>query len=194
MRCPAAVIAVPAPVCADLVFRPPLPAEHAQALRELPMGVASKIAFATTEVPAARALQDLEVPYWCWAARGEDAAVRSVLTAFAGSPAAQETLGTVVDDPAPWMDRLLAMNPDVRPLGDPILKVWETDPFSRGCYSFFDEVSFDRREILARSVGRVVFAGEHTAGDRRGTMEGAVVSGRRAAGEVAAVPPGASRV
>src|SRR5207245_5835137 len=82
MKAAAAVIAVPAPLAAELVFRPPLPAGHAQALRELPMGAASKLAVATVAPPTARAVQDLDVPYWCWAAHGEDRAVRPVLAAF----------------------------------------------------------------------------------------------------------------
>ena len=40
-------------------------------------------------------------------------------------------------------------------------------------------------DVLARPVGRVAFAGEHTAGAAfHGTMNGAVLSGRRAAEQV----------
>jgi monoamine oxidase len=65
--------------------------------------------------------------------------------------------------------------------------VWQSDPFARGGYAFFDP-SFDPslREWLARPAGRLFFAGEHTSLRWQGYMNGAVESGRRAALEVAA--------
>ena len=64
---------------------------------------------------------------------------------------------------------------------------WDTDPWARGGYAFFDP-SFDPalREWLARPSGRLFFAGEHTSIRWQGYMNGAVESGRRAAAEVAA--------
>jgi monoamine oxidase len=51
-----------------------------------------------------------------------------------------------------------------------------------GAYAAWDNASFDRADVVRRSAGRIVFAGEHTAPDGfRGTMEGALRSGRRAA-------------
>ncbi|MDP9299948.1 MAG: FAD-dependent oxidoreductase, partial [Actinomycetota bacterium] len=126
LRARAAIVAVPAPIAARLAFRPELPAEQARALAELPMGVASKLAAAAGEPPSARALQDVEIPYWCWAARGSDSGsdsveTRPVVTAFAGSPSAQEKLRTASGDTGPWMERLRAMNPDVRFSGEVVL-------------------------------------------------------------------------
>jgi monoamine oxidase len=65
--------------------------------------------------------------------------------------------------------------------------VWEDDPFARGGYAYFDP-SFDpdSRAWLARSAGRLFFAGEHTSIRWQGYMNGAVESGRRAAAEIAA--------
>jgi monoamine oxidase len=65
--------------------------------------------------------------------------------------------------------------------------VWESDPFARGGYAYFDP-SFDPalREWLARPAGRLFFAGEHTSVRWQGYMNGAVESGRRAAAEIAA--------
>ena len=72
--------------------------------------------------------------------------------------------------------------PDVRLEGEPVLATWGDDPFARGCYSCFDEASWERRPLLAAPAhGRVAFAGEHTAGLSSGTMDGAVESGDRAA-------------
>jgi len=65
--------------------------------------------------------------------------------------------------------------------------VWQSDPFARGGYAFFDS-AFDPalREWLARPAGRLFFAGEHTSMRWQGYMNGAVESGRRAALEIAA--------
>jgi monoamine oxidase len=65
--------------------------------------------------------------------------------------------------------------------------VWQSDPFARGGYAFFDS-TFDPslREWLARPAGRLFFAGEHTSMRWQGYMNGAVESGRRAALEIAA--------
>jgi hypothetical protein len=150
------------------------------------MGVASKLAIATEGAPTPRALQNLEVPFWCYAAMGGDGRPREVLTSFAGSPQAQMTLRTAEGDPGPWLARLRDMNPDLTFRGEPVLAAWADDPFAHGSYSAFDNVSMDRIAVLAEPMGRVFFAGEHTAGPWQGTMEGAVRSGQRAAAEALA--------
>jgi monoamine oxidase len=128
----------------------------------------------------------MDVPFWCYAALGAEGLPREVITSFAGSPQAQETLSTAQGDPEPWLARLRALNPDVEFVGKPLMAAWADDSFSRGSYSAFDNASADREEVLAEPVGRIVFAGEHTAGPWSGTMEGAVRSGERAARQVLA--------
>jgi monoamine oxidase len=179
-----AVVALPAPIVAALEFAPALPPRLLTALTELPMGVASKLVVGTAEPPAPRALQDMDVPFWCYAALGADGSLREVLTSFAGSPQAQDTLRTAHGDPEPWLARLHALNPDLEFAGEPLMAAWAGDPFSRGSYSAFDNASADREAVLAEPVGRILFAGEHTAGQWSGTMEGAVRSGERSARQV----------
>ncbi len=60
--------------------------------------------------------------------------------------------------------------------------VWEDDPFASGGYAVFTP-AFDPawRRLLAAPAGRVLFAGEHTSLDGQGYMNGAIVSGQRAA-------------
>ncbi|HXY73552.1 MAG TPA: NAD(P)/FAD-dependent oxidoreductase [Actinomycetota bacterium] len=180
----AAVVAVPAPLVAAIRFEPGLPEETRRAVRELPMGVASKLTVGTRDSPIPRALQDVDVPFWCWAALGSDGTPRRALTAFAGSPAAQERLRTEAGDPDPWLARVAGLCPDVELFGDPLMVAWGTDPFARGCYSAFDNASWDRMDVFTRPAGRIAFAGEHTAGLAAGTMDGAVKSGWRAAADV----------
>jgi monoamine oxidase len=178
---PAAIVALPAPLAAPLRFEPALDADVRRALDELPMGVASKLAIATAEVPPLRALQEVTVPFWCWTAR-DGRGPRRVLTAFAGSAEAQTNLDVAAGDPGPWLERVAPLFPDVRVEGEPLLRTWGDDPFARGCYACFDEASWERRPLFERPAhGRIAFAGEHTAGLASGTMDGAVQSGNRAA-------------
>ena len=66
--------------------------------------------------------------------------------------------------------------------------VWEHDPWAKGGYAYFD-AGFDAslRDLLAQPAGRVMFAGEHTSIRYQGYMNGALLSGQRAAAEVAAL-------
>jgi monoamine oxidase len=169
-------------------FLPGLPGELAVALAELPMGDASKFAVATKQVPPTRSRQSSELPMWCWSANGADGRARRCVASFAGSSAAQQELGVQEGRVGPWLDALAEMNPDLTFEGEPVMYAWADDPYTLGSYSAWDATSVARREVFTRPVGRVAFAGEHTAGaDHHGTMEGALRSGRRAAEQVAAL-------
>jgi monoamine oxidase len=62
---------------------------------------------------------------------------------------------------------------------------WELDPYARGGYVAFG-VDFkpEWRAEMARSLGRIAMAGEHTSRDFPGYMNGAVESGHRAARDI----------
>ncbi len=181
----AVVVALPAHVAAGMRFEPTLPDDLGNALSELPMGSASKLAVAVDGSPEPRAVQSAELPFWCWVANGGDGAPRRCMTAFAGSELAHVSLGAAAGDPGPWLERLSAMNPDLSWSGAPVMKTWALDPLAAGAYVAWDNRSWDRMEEFQRTVGRVAFAGEHTAGaDHHGTMEGALRSGVRAAMQV----------
>ncbi len=181
----AALVALPARVAAGLRFDPFLPDEIAIALHELPMGVASKLAVPVEGTSMPRAIQSAELPFWCWVANGSDGGVRRCLAAFAGSELAQGSLATAAGDPGPWLERLSALNPDLTLDGTPVYKAWALDPMAMGAYAAWDNRSWERMEQFQRTVGRLAFAGEHTAGaEHHGTMEGALRSGVRAAAQV----------
>jgi monoamine oxidase len=63
---------------------------------------------------------------------------------------------------------------------------WQTDPFSRGAYSYGAVGSDDAQQTLATPVENTLFfAGEATdATGHNGTVHGAIASGRRAAREI----------
>lgn len=177
----AAIVAVPAPIAARLRFEPPLPEDLACALHELPMGVASKLAIAVPAEPTPRAVQSAELPLWSWAANGAGGRPRRCLTSFAGSRLAVDSLA----DPDASRGRLAAFHPDLDLAGPALHHAWGDDPFSLGAYSSWDNRSWDRMPGLDRTIGRLAFAGEHTAGPaHHGTMEGALRSGARAAAQL----------
>lgn len=183
-RADAVVIAVPAPIASRIAFAPALPARLGEALAGLPMGHASKLAVATRRRPPARSRQAADRSMWCWSGNGADGKPRRCITSFAGSPAIQTELRIDRGEVSPWLEAVRAMNPDVSLVGEPVAYAWADDPFTLGSYSCWDPVSWARREVLADPVGRLVFAGEHTAASGHGTMEGAMRSGRRAAGQL----------
>ena len=182
----AVVIAVPVELALDLDFRPPLPDDLAAALSVVPMGTAAKLAIGTREPPPLRAIQDVEVPYWCWTGKDGDGGVRRAVTAFCGSVQSQQRLATDRGDPSTWLERLGTANPDVEFVDDALMFDWSQDQWARGCYSAFDNAATDVLPVLSKPVGRLFFAGEHT-NDESATMEGALLSGLRAAEQVANV-------
>jgi len=180
----AVVVAVPVRLVTELAFDPPLPSEQREAFEGLPMGVASKLALPLGGEPERCAIQCADLPFWFWVADGDDGRPRRVVTSFAGSELPQETLATATGDASTWVRRIVELAPELRPAGHAIMKVWAQDPLSLGAYSAWDGRSLARRHLFERMHGAVAFAGEHTAGDHSGTMEGALRSGRRAATQV----------
>ena len=183
IRAEAAVVAVPIRLVTELAFEPPLEAEQRMAFEGLPMGVASKLAIPLEGEPTRCAIQCADLPFWFWVADGAQG-TRRALTSFAGSEIPQGPLETATGDPAEWVRRIVELAPELRPSGAAVMKVWADDPLARGAYSAWDGPSLGRLHLFERMHGAVAFAGEHTAGEHSGTMEGALRSGRRAAAQV----------
>jgi len=139
---------------------------------------------------AASALMSVPGRFWCWTAADGSGAVRPVLNGFAGSPRALAALA-VADGPEVWLARMLALRPDLASrAGRAVLTTWTDDPWA-GCAYLAQAVgptAFEQRaaedEAMRRASGRLHFAGEHTAQEWSGLMEGALRSGQRAAAEV----------
>ena len=123
-----------------------------------------------------------------WEGNEEQAGRPGILTLLAGGGASDATQLTVERQGIErFASGLEWLGSDGAQLTASRQIVWQSDPFARGGYAFFDP-SFDPslREWLARPAGRLFFAGEHTSLRWQGYMNGAVESGRRAAFEVAA--------
>jgi len=71
---------------------------------------------------------------------------------------------------------------------DPVETVvtrWASDKFARGSYSSAGpDMKADDYDTMARPIGNLYFAGEHTSGTHPATVHGAYLSGLRAASEV----------
>jgi monoamine oxidase len=179
----ACIVSVPAAVLGRVRFDPPLPEWKAAALRRVAYGHAAKLVVPLARLAPPSAVLSVPEHFWTWTAAGADGTVQPVVSAFAGSAPALERLG-VDQGPARWVERLRALRPDLALAGGAVLATWSDDPWSGGAFSTRAVGARPRDdELLARPVGRLHFAGEHTAGEWAGHMEGAPRSGLRAAGE-----------
>ena len=173
----AVVLAVPASVTTAIEFDPPLPERKRAALEAVVYGQASKL-FVALQAPA-QPSATLSVPgrFWCYTQLASDGAPLPVLGSFAGTRAAIEAL------PADrWVAALQELRPDLElDSTSAMVASWHDDPWVRGAYSARSLVSPMEDEELARPLGCLSFAGEHTAGSWHGLMEGALRSGLRAA-------------
>lgn len=90
---------------------------------------------------------------------------------------ARRSFGAIFGDPAPARDAFEGG----------VTHDWWGDPFARGAYSYVRVGGADARAVLAAPVDETLFfAGEATSSDgQSGTVNGALVSGERAAAEVA---------
>jgi monoamine oxidase len=188
IRARAAVITIPIGVwkAGDVAFDPPL-RDKERALAKLEAGHVVKIAFRFRErfwedVNFVHA-RDRFMPTW-WTS----APLRSpILTGWAGGHAADALLA---ERPA-MIDRALdAMS---RAFGVPRRRLdsllagtwthdWQSDPFSRGAYSYAAVGGSGAHDELARPLRNTLFfAGEATSSDETGTVSGAIASGLRAA-------------
>jgi monoamine oxidase len=182
----AVVLALPLPILRDLEILPPLPWDRRQALERLAMGNAAKVHVGLRSPAPTSAVLSVPDRFWCWTAYGEGGEVLPVLNGFAGSPAAVAALDTDAGA-APWAARLAAIRDDLDlDLGTAVVTTWHDDPWARGAY-LADGLTArpGDAELAASPLGVLRFAGEHTAGEWSGLMEGALRSGSRAAAELA---------
>jgi monoamine oxidase len=174
------VVAAPAPVARELGG---LPSPLREALERVRTGHAAKLFVPLRSRPEPSAVLSVPERYWTWTARAAGE-VQPVVHAFAGSERALERL-EVADGPQRWIASLAELRPDLElEPGGAVLSTWSGDPWARGAYTISAPGGHDPG--LTAMHGRVVLAGEHTAGPLAGLMEGALASGARAAAQVLA--------
>jgi monoamine oxidase len=184
LRADAAVIAVPASVIDAIEFDPGLPPRHGDALAGVRYGHAAKLFVPLGERPSPSAVLSVPGRYWTWTACGADG-VQPVLHCFAGSGPALERLA-VGEGCERWLASVAALRPDLQLVPeDALLSTWSDDPWARAAYSVHPPGGAD--PVLTEPFGRLVLAGEHTAGPYAALMDGALRSGLRAAEQVAGI-------
>jgi|GEM_PF-407789 len=179
------VLAVPLAVARELFFAPALPAWKLQAWQRAGFGHAAKLHIPLSAPTTFGAVQDVNHRFWTWTATDASGDVQPVLHCFSGSGAALDAL-RVESGPQEWAARAVELRPELSlNIEAALVTSWSDDPFAREAYSALTvEVHEGDDELLAQPVETVHFAGEHTAGDWAGLMEGAIRSGERAGAEV----------
>ena len=180
----AVVIAIPTAPLAEVEFDPPLEGATADALREVTYGQNSKLFLRLRSPAPPSAIMSVARHFWSYTQLGADGEPAPFVVGYTGTMSAIDALGGS-EGVERWVAALLELRDDLDldPEGA-LLSSWDDDPWVRGSYSARTLSSPLRDEDLARPVGPLFFAGEHTAGEWHGLMEGALRSGRRAAEQV----------
>jgi monoamine oxidase len=180
----AAVVATPAGATSAIRFDPPLPDPKERAFVGVRYGQAAKLHVPLLAPREPSAVLSVPARYWAYTQLGPDGGPAPFVAGFAGTPGALERL-RVWAGPATWLGALRALRSDLElDLDTPMLSTWHDDKWTQGAYSARSRSSPIDTEALARPAGPLAFAGEHTAGEWHGLMEGALRSGQRAAEDV----------
>lgn len=181
----AVVMAIPLPHLERFDLQPGLPDVQRDAMARMVRGHAAKLHVPLASTAPTSAVLDVARRFWCWTATDATGRVQPVVHSFAGSPPALDGLG-VTGGPGGWLEALGALRPDLDLVpDDALLTTWDDDPWATFAYSGLGAASRPGDEaIIGAPLGRVHIAGEHTAGEWSGLMEGALRSGLRAAAEV----------
>jgi monoamine oxidase len=185
----ACIVAIPAPRVRELELSPALPTAVAAAYRDLRMSTAAKLAAPLAAPAAPDAVMSAAERWWAYTTTCDGVGGRTV-GAWAGAAPVVELVGAR-DGPERWLDRVEALRPELRiERESATVTVWDGSGWVGGAYSVQPHAWGGRPGPLEGPVGRIVFAGEHTARDWVATMEGALRSGERAAGEALAIARG----
>jgi monoamine oxidase len=181
------ILAVPMAVLRALPFVPEVPRTYRSAWQRAGLAHNAKLHLPLTRAAAASAVQSVPDRFWTWTAADGSGQIQPVLHAFGGTEEGLAALA-VADGPAKWASLAAALRPELS--ADPsraMLTTWNDDPWAGESYSALTvSVADGDDDLIAAPLGRVHFAGEHTAGAWAGLMEGALRSGARAASEVLA--------
>jgi monoamine oxidase len=188
-------------------FAPDLPAQKQNAIRNVIMGKAARVVLRFRErfwknLPSGQSSKTMDgmsflfshddsFPTW-WTTLPEKL---PFLVGWAPFRSAEKLAGKdqsfVVEGSLATLHRLLGVSvPELEgQLEHAYFHDWQTDPFSRGAYSYGKAGGDGMQEALATPVDNTLFfAGEATdISGHNGTVHGAIASGNRAAGEIIAL-------
>ncbi|HEY6636978.1 MAG TPA: NAD(P)/FAD-dependent oxidoreductase [Solirubrobacterales bacterium] len=182
----AVVVTIPTGPLAEIEFDPPLEGATADALRAVTYGQNSKLFLRLRSPAPPSAIMSVAGHFWSYTQLGADGEPAPFLVGYTGTITAIEALGGS-EAIERWVAALVALRDDLELDSDPgnaLLSSWHDDPWVRGSYSARSPSSPLRDQDLVKPIGPLFFAGEHTAGEWHGLMEGALRSGQRAAQQV----------
>ncbi|MGH2889668.1 MAG: flavin monoamine oxidase family protein [Solirubrobacteraceae bacterium] len=175
----AVVLALPLPLLLELDIDPGLPADINGAASRTRFGDAVKLHIPLLLPPAPGGMAAVKSCWWCWTSQATagDTLAAPLLSCFAGSSSGIDALSP---------EAALALRPDVMTGSEPALVThWGAERWTGGSYTA-PGVGLTGADdaVWLSPLGSIVLAGEHTAGDMAGTMNGAAASGARAAATV----------
>lgn len=180
----AVVVAIPTSPLAEIEFDPPLEGPTADALRAVTYGQNSKLFLRLRSPAPPSAIMSVAGHFWTYTQLDADGRPAPFVTGYTGTMRAIDDLGGR-DGLEGWVAALVALREDLDlETEGAMLSSWDDDPWVRGSYSARTVSSPLRDDDLVKPIGPLFFAGEHTAGEWHGLMEGALRSGRRAADQV----------
>jgi monoamine oxidase len=194
LRCRRVVVCVPPPLASRIAYTPALPDKRAHLLANLPMGASVKF-HAIYERPFWRARG---LSGQAWTAEGtvgltydnspDDGSGRGVLVGLVVADEARR-LGAL--DGSRQEQQILAslghlFGPDAAAPERLVIQDWNAEEWTAGCYAahFPAGVWTSYGSAFRAPCARIHWAGTETASEWHGYMEGALRSGRRAAGEM----------
>lgn len=180
----AVVVAIPTAPLAEIAFDPPLEGATAEALRAVTYGQNSKLFLRLRSPAPPSAIMSVAGHFWTYTQLGADGRPAPFVTGYTGTTSAIDDLGSS-DGFERWVTALVALRDDLDLEPESaMLSSWNDDPWVRGSYSARTLSSPLRDDDLVKPIGPLFFAGEHTAGEWHGLMEGALRSGRRVAEQI----------
>ncbi|KAK4195683.1 putative lysine-specific histone demethylase [Triangularia verruculosa] len=191
----------------NVQFEPPLPSWKAGAINRLGFGVLNKVIlvykepfwdegrdiFGVLRIPSSRhSLEQKDYSpqrgrFFQWFNISKPSGLPVLLALMAGD-AGYDTEQSCNDDLVAEATEVLRSIYGSKVPRQPVEAVvtrWASDKFARGSYSSAGpNMQADDYDIMARPIGNLYFAGEHTSGTHPATVHGAYLSGLRAASEV----------
>ncbi len=198
---PLGVLQAPSGTGGAVRFRPEL-TEKAEALKQLKMGAAIRLVLyfrhcfwtdpklVPSPMPDMSFLSSPEELFPAW--WSSVSAGTAMLTGWSGGVRAEQLSGhgnlTIMEHGLGTLHRIFGVPLQTlrELLQDCFVHDWQSDPYSRGAYSYPLADSKDAARRLAAPVGNTLFfAGEATdSSGHNGTVHGAIASGQRAAAEL----------
>ena len=185
----AVILAVPMAVLRALPFAPEVPRTYRSAWQRAGLAHNAKLHLPLTRPAAASAVQSVPGPVLDLDSGrrvGPGPAGPACVRRYRGGPGrpGRSRRAGQVGVPGGGAAARLSADPSRA-----MLTTWNDDPWTGESYSALTVTVADGDEdLIAAPLGRVHFAGEHTAGAWAGLMEGALRSGEHAASEVLDMP------